>query len=327
MQTNVAVVGCGRWGQVLARAAVRTPGLRLTATVDADPGRARRLADRVGASRADRSLAPVLESESVDAVLLATPASTHSSLAETVLSAGKHVLVEKPLAFSAAECRRLGDLAAGAGRTLMVGHTFRHSHRLATVVQLVRDGFVGDLEYVHSERLAFGAFREDVDVLWNLGPHDVSILNWLADASPNRVRANLVRSARGVADAAMLTLDYDQFTAQVHLSALHPKKTRRTTIVGSAGIIVCDDVAGTVDLAVRRGAGLADQVSKDAGEAEPLVQQLSHFLQCIRQGREPITGWREGAEVANVLEAATTSTGHGGWVDVPALQSSLPAGV
>ncbi len=117
MQTNVAVVGCGRWGQVLARAAVRTPGLRLVAAVDAVPGRARRLADEIGTSRADRSLASVLESDSVDAVLLATPASTHSSLAETVLQVGKHALVEKPLAFTAVECRRLGDLAASVERT------------------------------------------------------------------------------------------------------------------------------------------------------------------------------------------------------------------
>jgi len=303
----------------LARSAAATGAFDVRAAVDlcADSAEAARHA--IGAAWCSTDPGDVWRDETIEAVLVATPAATHFAVASQALRAGKHTLVEKPLALSARECAALGAIADEADRTLMVGHTFMYSPHVLAVRQAIEDGRVGDVHYMHLQRLAFGRFRDDINITWNLGPHDVSILNLWAGVEPVAVRCIERHCTRGaLADVAFLTIDYGHFFGHAHLSCVDPRKIRTGTVAGSLGGVIYDDVDKHVTVALRQ-----HRPGHDApiavSDAEPLRDECLHFAHCVANGLRPRTDVTHALAVIAVLEAATASAGRGGeWVAVPA---------
>ena len=271
----------------------------------------------------------LLEDPAIQAVYLATPVSSHYSLVKRALESEKHVLIEKPLATTVDQAEELLELAGASGLTLMVGHTFVFSPPVRKVKELIDAGLVGPIYYVETTRVNLGLFQKDVSVLWDLGPHDVSILIYWLGEVPIQVSAR-GRSYLGEAleDVAFLTLEFPSgILAQVQLSWLAPSKLRRTSIVGRQRMIVYDDLEpvekvkifdrgvdrqpasfGEFQLTYRSG----DVLSPRLDTTEPLHIECAHFLECIRTGRTPDTSPRSGVDVVRVIEAAERSLRLGG---------------
>ncbi|HEY0580754.1 MAG TPA: Gfo/Idh/MocA family oxidoreductase [Chloroflexota bacterium] len=326
---RVAAVGCGYWGPNVIRNLDAVPGFELCWVCDADAQRLRPVAARYPYVRATGNIDEIFDDPSIDAVYLATPVSTHYDLVRRALETGKHVLVEKPLATTIEQAESLGQLAAANRLTLMVGHTFVFSPPVRKVKQLVDDGQVGPIYYIETTRVNLGLFQKDVSVLWDLGPHDVSILIYWLGEVPTQVSAR-GRSYPGEAleDVAFVTLEFPSgILAQVQISWLAPSKLRRTSIVGRQRMVVYDDLEpvekikiydrgvdrqpasfGEFQLTYRSG----DILSPRLDTTEPLYLECAHWLECIRTGQEPDTSARSAVEVVRVIQAAERSIRQGG---------------
>jgi predicted dehydrogenase len=326
---RVAAVGCGYWGPNVIRNLDALAGFELCCICDADPARLRPVAARHPAARSTSNVGDIFADPSIDAVYLATPVSTHDDLVERALQAGKHVLVEKPLATTVERAEALAALAVAHGLTLMVGHTFVFSPPVRKVKELIDAGLIGPIYYVETTRVNLGLFQKDVSVVWDLGPHDLSILMYWLDEVPIQVSAR-GRSYLGEAleDVAFLTLEFPSgILAQVQISWLAPSKLRRTSIVGRQRMIVYDDLEpvekvkvydrgvdrqpasfGEFQLTYRSG----DILSPRLDTTEPLYLECAHFLECIRTGQEPDSSPRSGVEVVRVIQAAERSLRQGG---------------
>jgi predicted dehydrogenase len=328
-QVRVAAVGCGYWGPNVIRNLSEVPGFDLRWVCDADPVRLGPVASRYPTARATTRIDDVFADTSVDAVYLATPVSTHYALARRALELGKHVLLEKPLATTIAEADELAALAAARGLTLLVGHTFVFSPPVRKIKELIDSDLLGPIYYVESTRVNLGLFQKDVSVLWDLGPHDVSILIYWLGEVPLQVSAR-GRSYLGEAleDVAFLTLQFPSgILAQLQISWLAPSKLRRTSIVGRQRMIVYDDLEpvekvkiydrgvdhqpasfGEFQLTYRSG----DILSPRLDTTEPLKIECQHFLECIRTGRIPDASPQSGVDVVRVIQAAERSLRCGG---------------
>ena len=342
----IGLAGVGYWGTKLARNIFEAPGCRLAAICDADAVRLEAAATRYPGCRRFLDLEAMLGSESLDAVVLATPASCHAEHARAALEAGKHVLVEKPLALSTADCDDLCDLAAERGLTLMVGHTFVYSEPVRFLRELVREGELGQVLYAYGQRLNLGVIREDLNALWNFGPHDVSILIYVLDGLPVRVSAlQYSLLDRSLEDVVFLALEFPGgVVGHIHESWLDPRKVRQLTVVGDRKMAVYDDTDvetpiriydkgvvrklpegemasragvfapeepegfGEFKLETRAGDMLAPRVSA----REPLRVEIEHFVECVSTGLRPLTDGVHGREVVAVLEAAHRSARDGG---------------
>ncbi len=183
----VGIVGCGYWGPNLARNFGSLPGARLTAVCDLDPARLARMRNLHPAVGSYREFSKMLRKSDLDAVAIATPGGSHFALAKACLEAGKHVLVEKPMAGSAAECEELISLAENEGLTLMVGHTYLYSEAVAKISEIIASGDIGDIRYINCQRLNLGLFQQDINVAWDLAPHDLSIILHIMGESPQIV--------------------------------------------------------------------------------------------------------------------------------------------
>jgi predicted dehydrogenase len=326
---RVAAVGCGYWGPNVIRNLDAVPGFELCCVCDADPERLRPIASRYPNSRATTDVAEIFDDRAIDAVYIATPVSTHYELVKRALQADKHVLVEKPLAMTVDEAERLASVAESRRLTLMVGHTFVFSPPVRKVKELIDGSRIGPIYYVETTRVNLGLFQKDVSVLWDLGPHDVSILTYWLGEVPVRVSAR-ARSYLGedLEDVAFLTLEFPSgILAQVQISWLAPYKLRRTSIVGRQRMIVYDDLEpvekvkifdrgidrqpasfGEFQLTYRSG----DILSPSLDPTEPLYIECAHFLECIQTGREPDASPRSGVDVVRVIQAAERSARLGG---------------
>jgi predicted dehydrogenase len=262
----------------------------------------------------------------VDAVIIATPPSTHVALACEVIAAGKHVLVEKPLATSVADAELVVAAADSAGTVLMVGHTFEYNSAVWKLRELVSSSELGELYYLDSARLNLGLYQSDVDVIFDLAPHDVSIINYVLDSTPSSVQAWGATHAHRLADVAYLRLDYADrgVSANVHVSWLDPCKVRRVTAVGSKKMAVYNDLASEERIRIH-DKGVVTSVADDSlthapmsyryGDIvspylamdEPLSIQDEHFIECIVTGKRPQSDGRSGLSVVRVLEAAHQS--------------------
>ena len=321
----VALIGFGYWGPNLARNLQALAGPRWRYLVDASPERRERAAQLYPQVRTVPDVETVLADDEVTAVVLATPAATHVPLGRALLEAGKHVLVEKPLALATADAVALAELAERHGRTLMVGHTFEFVPAVRKMKQIIDAGEIGDVLYLHSQRLNLGRIQSDINAFWSIGPHDVSIANYLIGAAPQWVSAHGARYLNAeVEDVTFVTVGYPGgVLAHMHVSWLDPNKTRRTTVVGSKQMLVYDDLDADAKLRVfDKG---ADRLSEDAYGAwqyrlrdgamyvprlemiEPLATELAHFLQCVSTGARPLTDGWNGAQVVAVLEAVDES--------------------
>ena len=241
---NVAVVGCGYWGPNLARNFDALPGTTLRGLFDTNPARLRQTAARFPAARAYPSLEALLADDSLDGIAVATPVQQHHSVARLCLLAGKGVLVEKPMARSSSECRDLIRLASARDLALMIGHVFLYSSALRFIARRIEEGDIGDLLYVNSQRLNFGIFQSGINVVWDLAPHDLSILLHLLGDSPTRVNCQgqaLMRDRPE--EVANLSLAFPkQRFATIQTSWIEPRKVRQMTFVGSEKMIVFDDL-------------------------------------------------------------------------------------
>ena len=326
---RVAVVGCGYWGSKHVRVLHGTEGVAEVALVDGLKDRLQNLGRsyKTASSYADlRSALP-----HVDAVVVATPPSTHVGIALQAIEAGKHVLVEKPLAPTSSGARRLVEAASAAGVILMVGHTFEYNPAVRKLRELIQSQELGELYYIDSARLNLGLYQTDVNVILDLAPHDVSIINNVLGRKPVAVQAWAARHAhRRFEDVAYLRLFYDDFfddrgmSANIHVSWLDPCKVRRVTAVGSKKMAVYDDLNAEERIRIldkgvnvpQDGGNLTqppmsyrygDIVVPFIASDEPLAVQDRHFIECIERGAQPLTDGANGLAVVETLEAAERS--------------------
>ena len=315
--TSVGVVGLGYWGPNLARNFDRLPGVELRWLCDASEEARERWAAAFPSARATASLDDLLADETLDAVVVATPVSTHAELATRVLAAGKHCFVEKPLGRSEEEAAAVVEAAREAGRILMVGHLLEYHPGVERLAELVESGDLGDLLYIYSNRLNLGKHRQDENALWSLGAHDVSVILRLVGEEPvecSAVGQGYVKP--NVEDVVFAFLRFESgLTAHMHLSWLDPHKERRFTVVGSQRMATFDDMAIEGKLTVYdKGldqdyssygeyiARSGDAFSPTISNEEPLRIECRHFVDSIREGREPRSSGESGLRVVRVLE-------------------------
>lgn len=328
---GVAVVGYGYWGPNLARNFQDAPGAELRAVCDQDEQKLCRARARHPGVQMTGDLDGLLSDPRVEAVVIATPVSTHFPLALAALQAGKHVLVEKPLADSAEKCRQLAETARAKGLTLMVDHTFVYTGAVRKIKELVDRGELGNLYYFDSVRVNLGLFQRDVSVIWDLAVHDLAILESVVPYRPVAVSCTGISHVPGQpANTAYLTLMYEQsFIAHMHVSWLAPVKLRQTLIGGSEKMIVYDDLEPSEKvklydkgITVRTdaesiarllvGYRAGDMWAPTLDGTEALQRMARHFLECIASRNEPTTGAESGLRVVGVMEAAAQSMARRG---------------
>lgn len=340
-EIGVAIVGAGYWGQNLIRNFWEAEGCRLVAVCDTDSMVLSKALRRYPTIEVTQDFSTVVRHIGVDAVVIATPASTHFDFARQVLKSGKHVLVEKPLTTNTQDAQRLIDLAAAKQKVLMVDHTFLYTAAVRRMKQLVDAGEVGDLLYFDSVRINLGLLQSDTNVLWDLGPHDFSILDHLCDLQPAAVSAIAGKHfGYPFEDIVYVTVRYESsFIAHFHLNWLSPVKVRLTLVGGSKKMIVYDDMESdekvkvydkgvTVNqsgetrnrllAAYRRGNMMAPTL--DNTEALRLVAR--DFIGAIVENRSPIADGMAGFRVVRLLEAAQKSMDSGREVKLKALAAS-----
>ena len=323
---GIAVLGCGYWGPNLVRNFLALPEARLVRVCDLRTERLTHLANLYPTLEMGSDYREVMDDPRVDAVAIATPLKTHFELASEALRAKKHVLVEKPLAGSTREAEALIALAAESHRILMVGHTFEFSSPVTRLKEFISAGELGRVFYISMQRLNLGLFQPDINVVWDLAPHDISILNYLLWQEPAAVGAHgSANYEAGREDIAFIVMRYPGgVTAHIHLSWLDPCKVRRTTVVGDKRMAVYDDL-NTLQPLMIFDKGVSKQPYYDtfgefklmynAGDihspkidlVEPLKVECAHFVDCVRNGRRPRTDGASGLRVVRVLEAAEAS--------------------
>lgn len=327
---KVGVVGYGYWGPKLVRNFSEIPDAALAWVADRDPERLARVAVNYPGVQTTPDYAAMLRSD-IEAVVIATPIRTHYALAKAALLAGKHVLVEKPLTASSREAEELTAIAEAQGLTLMVGHTFEYNEAIRCLRRIVASGELGDIYYVDAARLNLGLFQPDINVLWDLAPHDLSILLYVLGLDPVEVSARGSSSVRpGIHDVAYMEVRFPgNVLAHMHFSWLDPCKVRRITIVGSKKMVVCNDLSETEKIRIYdKGVDCpyeTDQFSEfhlqyryggvnipHVPFTEPLRVQCEHFLHCVRTGERPQSDGRVGAKVVRILEQADRSLHNGG---------------
>ncbi len=328
---RVGVIGCGYWGPNLIRNFARHDGARVVAACDAEPERAQTMASWYGIPLVTSNAMELIQSKNVDLVVVATPSRTHYALAKQAILAGKHVLVMKPMTTQVDHAEELVDLAARQGVMLAVDHTFVYSGAVRKMRELVVSGELGDVFYVDSVRINLGVFQSDVNVIWDLAAHDVSILDYvLGGASPTEVTAVSAAHAGSWAEnIAYLTMRYPpDVLAHVHVNWLAPAKIRRTIIGGSRRMAVYDDMHPSEKLLIYdRGISIApwsdreavygalvsyrsgDMSAPNLDAREALAVEVDHLLECIATGAAPIADGHSGLRTVRILEAANVASG------------------
>lgn len=325
---RIGLIGYGYWGPNLLRNFMKNPDCEVVAVADRDEHRLGGAARVLPGLRTFRSAEDLLSDKGIDAVVISTPISTHCDLAGRALAAGKHVLVEKPMASTVADASRLVALADRRRLTLMVDHTFVYSGAVKTIKGLIQSGDVGDVYYYDSVRVNLGLFQQDVNVLWDLAPHDFSIMSHVLNAKPRTVwavGARLLYSKGWKTESvAYVTIEFvGGMLAHFHLNWLSPVKVRRTLIGGSKRMIVYDHLdpdnqvkvfdkgvemhseSERYQLLVQYRAG--DMWAPKVDQTEALETACRHFLQCVMTGAPPLSDGRAGLENVRLLAAAERS--------------------
>jgi len=339
---GVGVIGYGYWGPNLARNFAETPECDLVAVADLKADFAALARRRHPAAAVTQDPTELINNPKIDAVIIATPVSTHHALALQALRAGKHVLVTKPLASSTEQCLELIDEAARRKLTLMVDHTFVYTGAVRKIKELIDKGDLGDIYYYDSVRVNLGLFQHDVNVIWDLAVHDLSIMDFVLRQKPCAVSATCIAHVpRGLENTAYLTLFFeDKLIGHVHANWLSPVKVRRTLIAGSRKMIVYDDLEPSEKIKVYdKGITLNNDsesvykmlVGYRAGDmwapqidiTEALRVEAKHFAACVMNGERPQTDGEAGLRTIQLLEAATRSMANRGQpVELPALHAS-----
>jgi predicted dehydrogenase len=329
-QVNIAQIGVGYWGPNLLRNLVANPDCAVTHVVDLSQKRRDYVRSLYPAIEVGENVDAVLGDDRIDAVIIATPVRTHFELVSRALEAGQHVLVEKPMATSVEEIDRIEEIALRKQLVAMVGHTFLFNPAVRYLRKLIDSGGLGDIRYIYSQRLNLGRIRSDVDALWNLAPHDVSIIQYLlGDPKPLSVRrSGMAFIQDGIDDVVFLNVEYPgKIMAHIHVSWLDPHKVRKMTVVGSKKMAIYDDIAenkiAVYDKGIEPVARLGESMDYDAGPLafnhrsgdvllprihwqEPLQVEISHFFACVAGEEQCITGPAHARQVVNILAAGET---------------------
>ena len=330
---KLGVIGCGYWGPNLIRNFAAQKDCQLAYISDLDEKRLGHVGMLYPGAVKTRDHEQILADPEVQAVVVATPMSTHYPLGRQVLEAGKHLFLEKPMATTSDDCRALNMLAAARGLHVMVGHTFIYTPAVRKIKTLMEAGELGEIYYVNISRVNLGIFQKDANVVWDLAPHDVAMLNHLFGADPVSVSAIghcYVQKELGIEDVAFVTLEYPGGRlVHIHVSWLDPNKIRLCTFVGSRKMLVYDDVSpaekirvydkgvdvqphyenfGEFQLLYRSG----DVFIPRLDTVEPLKAETSHFLDIVRGKVEPLSSGEHGLRVVQVLEGACRSMAENG---------------
>src|SRR5438445_10875917 len=327
MTLRVGVIGAGYWGPNLVRNLSEAPGAEPVAVADLSEERLERLRKRFPTVRMTTDHHELLDDDKVDAICIATPVGTHRKRAEEAFAAGKHVFVEKPLAGTVADAEAIVRAAERAGKTLMVGHTFVYNPAVVVVKEILASDGVGKIQYIDSQRVNLGLHQFDINVLWDLGPHDVSItLYWLGE-EPEWVQCvGACYVQPDIEDVVFLTMGFPSGAlAHAHLSWLAPSKLRTMTVIGSKKMAVYDDVQavervkvydfGVEELSseeLRRSYRAGDIRSPRVAITEALQVEMRHFIECCQNGKKPRSDGEAGLRVVRVLEAGMRSLRSGG---------------
>jgi predicted dehydrogenase len=323
---GIGVVGYGYWGPNLVRNFADLDRCRVVAVSDLDRARLGHAARRYPGLVTTTDARALIANPDVAAVVIATPVDAHYDLARAALEAGKHVLVEKPLASTSEQGERLIELAAKRRRVLMVDHTFVYTGAVRRIRELITGGEIGDIYYYDSVRVNLGLFQRDVDVMWDLAVHDLSIMDYVLDRRPTAVSATGLAHVPGSpANIAYLTMLFDvPLIAHVHVNWLAPVKVRQTLIGGSRRMIVYDDLEASEKVKVydrgisvdpspenvyqmKVGYRAGDMWAPQLAVTEALHTEAGHFLDCIERGVQPETSGEAGLRIVRLLEAATAS--------------------
>lgn len=337
---DIAVVGCGYWGPNLARNFNSLADCRVAMICDTDPARLQHMKKIHPDVEVCLNFDEVLNRSDVDAMVIATPTRLHHAMAMKALDSGKHVLVEKPLATSVEECESLVELADEKNLILMVGHTFLYSPTVRKIREIIGHGDLGELQYVSSRRLNLGLFQTDINVAWDLAPHDISIILYVLGEMPVGVNCQgKAHVTPGIEDVTNMTLTFANGAfALVHNSWLDPNKIRQMTFVGKRRMLAYDDIEPLEKIRIydkrvevpphydtfaefHFSYHHGDMYSPAVKQMESLSLECQHFIDCIKTGVQPDSSGREGLKVVQVLEAASKSLKiNGGRVELPAVQ-------
>lgn len=325
---RLGVIGCGYWGPNLIRNFAKSKDCQLVAVADMDPRRLEDIRRLYPALKTWTSVPALLDDESLDAVAIATPISTHYELAKRALQRGKHILIEKPMTTTVAQAEELIGLAEKNQRVLMVDHTFIYSGAVRKVRELIDAGELGQVYYYDSVRVNMGLFQRDVNVLWDLAPHDFSIMTYLIDKEPVSVSAMGASPLRwdgwAQESIAYVTVEFGDGTlAHFHVNWLSPVKVRRTLIGGSRKMVIYDHLDPDNQVKVfDKGVEMqtdreryqalvqyrtGDMVAPKIDQTEALEVACQHFVECIQTGKRPLTDGYAGLRVVRLLEAAQQS--------------------
>jgi predicted dehydrogenase len=322
---NIGIIGIGYWGPNYMRIFNELPQSRVTYCCDIDQNKIRLIKEKYPNVNTTTKYQDLLEDPDVDAIVVSTSASTHYQPVKGCLIHGKDVLVEKPLTLSSKQCEDLIKISHEKNQILMVGHTFIYNPGVRWLKNYIDSGELGTIYYLYFSRTGLGPIRRDVNVLWDLAPHDLSILNYLIEGFPLQIKAAGESYLQpSVEDVVFLNLIYpNNILANVHVSWLDPQKIRRLTIVGSKRMIQFDDVNkfGTIKIFDKGIEMFGNKSYADYGEfqlsirdgdihipkipiEEPLKNQCVHFLECINSRKQPLTSGEDGLKVVKILETA-----------------------
>src|SRR5258706_3621100 len=328
---KVGVVGCGYWGPNLVRNFRSLPDCHLKMMCDSREVRLAHLKSLYPEVQVATDYGHMLNGVGVDAVVIATAVKSHYPMAKASLLAGKHTFIEKPMAGSSEHCEELVEIAQKKGLVLMAGHTFLYSPVVKKIKEIIEKGDIGEIRYICARRLNLGLFQKDINVAWDLAPHDISIILSIMGESPTTVNCRgSAHITPGVQDVTTMCLTFaKQRSAIIHSSWLDPRKVREMTIVGSKRMIVYDDVAPLEKIRVfdarvdrpphydtfgefQYAYHYGDMYVPYIKQEEPLKTECQHFLDCIKEGRTPLSDGKQGTELVRILEASSESLKRGG---------------
>ena len=329
---KVAVIGCGYWGPNLIRNFVSFPDTDLRWACDLDQERLAKVLSLYPSVKKTTDINVLLEDRTIDAVAIATPVHSHYKIAKAVLEAGKHVLIEKPLASSVDEGLELVELAKSRGLQLMADHTFCYNGAVLKIKEIIDAGTLGEIFYFDSVRINLGLFQHDVNVVWDLAPHDLSILDFIIGKTPDHLSATgMCHAGNDIENIAYLSLGYSNlFMAHFHLNWLSPVKIRRTIICGSEKMLVWDDLEPAEKIKIYdKGIEIqydermqkeqlmvsyrsGDMYAPHVDGTEALSLMVKEFAACITKNRPALTDGEAGLRILRILEAADQSIKNGG---------------
>lgn len=323
---NIGVVGCGYWGPNLVRNFGSLADCNLAVLCDKEETRLGRMRSLYPQAKTCKDFDVVLDGGGVDAVVIATPVHLHYDLARRSLLAGKHTFIEKPMAASSGECEELVRIAAERGLTVMVGHTFLYSAPVRKIKEILDSGEIGEVRCISSRRLNLGLFQTDINVVWDLAPHDLSIILYLMGEFPSAVNCQgQANVTPGIEDVSNTSLFFPGGGfATIHNSWLDPNKVREMTIVGTKKMIVYDDLEPLQKIRIydqrveapphydtyaqfHYSYHYGDMWAPRVEQEEPLKVECLHFVDCIRNGAPPLSSGESGWDLVRILEAASES--------------------